>query len=168
MVSQPKPRPWKERLLAVKKELTKLNRSAYQIAVDLTAVYDDPEFLSEMGSEEAAVEALDAYAAQLFVILPEERSPFHDLRNLLVAYPERKDWEDGRLSEMYDRMLADQAARNEAAARGVQRPKWKQLCEEALQQIAELKAENAELKAENRVLRNQLSEVASQAVLVAR
>lgn len=101
-------RPWKGLLLEVDALLKDWRRYAYQIAVKLTAVWEESEFLADPSwrDEAEAVKVLDRRAEQLFVIVPGNRSPFHDLRAMLARFPDQKRWEHGNLSEMYDAVLA--------------------------------------------------------------
>ncbi|HUT94622.1 MAG TPA: hypothetical protein VMY37_34520 [Thermoguttaceae bacterium] len=111
--------PYKQRLIAVRNMLKTNRGSAYRVALELVGVYDDPDFLTDpaiAGDEIKAVKLLDGYAESLFVILPEDRSPFRDLAAMLKHYPEEQQWTGGKLSEMYDAMLAALAKPKEPPA----------------------------------------------------
>ena len=149
---------WKERITNVETALKQQRLDAYRIAAELVAVHEDPDFLgSELiaGDHNKAIKYLDAYAVRLFVIVPENRSPYLDIAAVLREYPKKADWSKGDLSAMYDSILDREADKKEASPARQRRSV-------TLAQYEELQAKCKALQAENTKLHRRIAELQDQ------
>jgi len=143
---------WKQRILEINTLLTTQRTCAFRVARQLKAVHDDPEFLASdevAGDELRAIAYLDRFAVALFVVIPEERSPYLDLAAMLATNPKEEAWADGDLSAMYQAVLdreSERAAdRPEASA---SRPSYKAKYEEAMESLRQAEARIRQLETE--------------------
>lgn len=150
---------YKKLLLEAKALRGQAGGAAYDRAKLLNAVFEDTEFLADLGSidQDKAAKVLDDYVQDLAL-------SFLELRALFLHFPKRAAWEDGKLRDMYDEMLdarpqpekrtasrktatvAELTAAREEIARLNRKLKAAQ------EQLAQLKEENKELKKELRGL----------------
>ncbi len=144
---------WKQALLEANQLLAHGRKAAFNIARLLVAVYDDAEFLGSIGSEEEATDVLDGYAVHLFVIRPEGRSPFLDLRAMLDQFPEASQWESGDLSTMYETIVADAVKPNDEKPQPTRRTATLADIERLERELSEAKYRIGELERENDALR---------------
>ncbi len=155
------PSPYKTRLIGVDELLRNANANAHRVATELVAVYDDPEFLADptVGNEEKAIALLDDYARRLFVILPEERSPFLDLRAMLAMYPKSSEWKAGNLSKMYDAMVVGQERHDSPSTRNVKPRVKREEYDAIVERLQRTEKQCEQLRKENAALRRQIGEL---------
>lgn len=153
---------WKQRLLAVDEMLDHRAALAHQVAAELVAVYEDPEFLADPaigGDDNRAIECLDAYAARLFVIPDPARHPFCDLRAMLAMSPDPCQWTAEGLPRLFQSVLEkEQQRQREPAAAPRQTVKLAEF-REAQQKIRRLQEEADQARAEAIVLKGRAAEL---------
>lgn len=141
---------WKQQIISVENLLKKQRVEAFSVATALVAVHEDPEFLASPtidGDQEKAIEYLDTFAVQLFVIPPAGRSPYLDLAAMLTMYPKKWMWEKADLTTMYEQVLDGGPEREEPSPTGKRRTVTLKMYDDLMAELVRLRAENDMLKA---------------------
>lgn len=139
---------WKQKILNVEKALQRQRIDAFNIAIELTAIHDDPEFLASAdiaGDHEKAIEYLDSFAVKLFVIVPDNRSPYLDLAAMLREHPNKAGWKDGDLSVMYEAVLSRSVDKADPSPTKTRNTVTRSMYEELLSEVEQLRYENTQL-----------------------
>ena len=155
---------WKQRIQNVEKALQRQRMNAHQVATDLVAVHDDPEFLASetiQGDHDKAIEYLETFAVKLFVIVPQGRSPYLDLAAMLREFPNKRDWSDGDLSKMYDAMLEKTTVQEDPAPARKRQSVTRAQYEELQTEVERLRYENTQLHKRVAELQTELHEMRS-------
>ena len=150
-------KPWKQSLLEVDSLLQKQKKAAYEVAIRLSAVWEDPDFQAspQFADQLEAIRFLDGYAGQLFVIIEEGRSPFMDLLAMLETFRSAAEWREHSLSSMYTAVLDEAERRDNRASRKKRRTATLAEIDDLKRQLAAAKRQIAKLKHEIRELKSQ-------------
>lgn len=97
---------YKQKLLAAKQMMGQSGLAIYDRLLLLVEVYNDKDFRTDHGNIDdfKAAEIMDGYFSDLFGL------GFLQLRSMLEHYPERKQWETGRLRIMWNDILKTKQA----------------------------------------------------------
>lgn len=152
---------WKELLKQHDKLVASAQSTLYDRVTLLRKVYEDPHFLDDMRKEsKSPVEVLDSR-------VKDTCANFTELLQVLKLFPNRKQWENGDLSDMRRQMLETihmgqkkGGKEGEEELNGNRRLSWKQKYLELEAKYKELVASHKQLEKSYKELRLSLSKKA--------
>lgn len=159
---------YKELLLEARNLRGKAGENAWKRATILVQVFEDQAFRDSIGAADdwRAAEMLNAEVEDLCLT-------FLQLREMLSVFPQRKQWEDGRMRTLYeqarDRSTVEDEEKPKRQVTRISKKEFEQEHQARVEaearfkysdkQRAELLHEIEELKAENNQLRGRISEL---------